>query len=318
MFFWHISPEKHDLWENNAMPGRNKQQILDALFDDAGHDPKQPDKAYVRAKTLFFKSGIELQEDELAARRIWQKYHATKKAGRRRYLIPIVAAAAVALAIGILSFPQKSGESIAGKQTVSRSNFTEEFQRSVKLYVSRTENFSVYHRDAALRIAADTLTARIDFTATQTVKTVRIETPQVAFEIIGTKIVLDVNPEKARLHVSEGKVRVDYAGKSEIVDEGGIWEYTHGKVTQGDESEADEKLFEKLKTDLEKPAKAVPPRKKPEKLVRIILNNGTELFGRLIRENKEEIVISIALTGNQELVLKRENIRSMRSEGGTR
>lgn len=237
-----------------------------------------------------------------------------------RYIIPVAAAALVVLAIGIIGWPGKNNQEVANpvaQHATKRQNFFEQYQRSVNLYVRQTENFSVNHHGVQFQIAADTLTARIDFNATAAIKTVRIQTPQVTFEIIGTKIALDVTPDKARLHVNEGKVRVSYAGKSEIIEEGDVWEYAHGSAKKTEENSSDEQAFSEFKSDLVKPEASIP--KQPRaRYVRIQLNDGTELSGRLIRENNESVVISAPLAGNREILLKRENIRSLSNEGGKR
>lgn len=309
------------------MSGPDKQQILDALFDEPGMGSKRQDKEYLRAHTLFFESGIRPRVDEFAPRRIWQKYHgnqgvAPAQRKSRRYWIPAIAAASVVLAIGIVGLVRDNNRGSADafrKQATKRENFAEQYQGSVNLYVRQTENFSVNHHGVKFEIAADTITARIDFKATEAIKTVRIQTPQVTFEIIGTRIALEVTPGKARLHVNEGKVRVSYAGRSEIVEEGEIWEYSQASARKTDETLNDEKIFAQLKSDLVKSAVAAAPKPQPRaRYVRIQLNDGTEISGRLVRENSEMVVISAPLAGNQEILLKRENIRSLSNEGGKR
>lgn len=303
------------------MREQDKRKVLDALFDDERPGSARATAAEQRARKLLFDSDILPRTDELAARRIWQKHQMQMSPGRRRYWIPAVAAALFVLGIGWILVARMYEPGMARslvKTTVQKHDFAEQYHRAVNLYVRQTENFRVSTENKTFQIAADTLTARIDFSANKAIKTVRIATPHVVFEIIGTKIVLDVAPDKARLYVNEGKVRVKYAGQTTVVEEGGVWVYANGNAAVSEETAAEETAFEELGKPLEKLPAISEPKKKATKYVRIALVDGTEISGRVVRETGESIVISSPLAGNKEILLERRNIRSIVKEGGER
>lgn len=298
------------------MASASQKKVLDALFDDPSSVPNGAEGKAIHA--LLVDAGIRAPQDELAIRRIWQGHTQAKQQRRpvRSYRYAYAAAAVVCIAVALYYSPffrQQVPATRLAKKSEVRQGFSEEYKGAVNLYVKRTENFAVDHRENKLMIAADTFNGRIDFKANAATRIVQITTPNVAFEIIGTRIALDIRPDSARLHVNEGKVKVLFAGQIGYVEAGQTWQYSDGKSSLNEGTAADTKNFEAIKANLNLPPEHQAPKTKNNqpRQVRILLNDGTEILGAIVSQDSSRVKVRSPLAQNRVLELKREDIQSI-------
>lgn len=232
------------------MNAEQKKQFLNQLLDQP-IDPAQPpfDVSSAGAR-LLWQTGASPQP-RLRAAEIWKKHSTVVKPGRqlrfpRKIIYSLVAAAAlviVAVAVipGLLrdsAAPPKPGTVVAGIRASYRD--------AALVFVRSAENYEVRQQADALVISAQQLDARIDFKASDAMKTVLIHTPRATFTIVGTSIAVSAGPDRSAVHVVTGKVRVESAAGIEFVSGGEVWSVQKDQTMKRPEIKTDMAYYLRL------------------------------------------------------------------------
>lgn len=229
------------------MDAEQKKRLIDALFDEPGKARPAATADELRAVKIFVETGsVPLKKPDPSL--IWRRHSETPaKQGRRlnfpRWIIPGIAAAAAAITLVV--FLRPTATETAGEAVAVRSE-THTYRQAAHVFIDQASAYAVLESGETIEISAQSLDARIDFTATAETKSVLIRTPAATFRIVGTSIAISATPEKATLHVAEGKVRVESQGLVRLVTQGQVWSFENGHEIQRAETAADRGHFIQL------------------------------------------------------------------------
>jgi hypothetical protein len=225
------------------MNAEQKKQFLNQLLDQPIDPARPPFDVSSRGARLLWHTGAPPQP-WLRADKIWKKHNTVVSPGRqlrfpRKIFYPLVAAAALVIAAvavipGLLrdsAAPSNPGTVVAGIRASYRD--------SARVFVQSAENYEVREQADALVISAQQIDARIDFSASDALRTVVIRTPRATFTIVGTSIAVSAGPDRSALHVVTGKVRVETTAGTEFVSRGEVWSMQKDEVLKRPEVKSD-------------------------------------------------------------------------------
>lgn len=225
------------------MNADQKKHFLNQLLDQPTDRAKPPFDSTSHEARLLWQSGAR-KEPRLRAEDIWKKHIAANRQGRqlrfpRKIVYPLVAAAALVIA-AVAVIPGLLRDSAApSKPSTVVAGIRASYRDSARVFVQSAENYEVREQADALVISAQQIDARIDFSASDALRTVVIRTPRATFTIVGTSIAVSAGPDRSALHVVTGKVRVETAARTEFVSRGEVWSVQKDEVVKRPEVKSD-------------------------------------------------------------------------------
>lgn len=235
-------------YKAGIMDAEQKRRLIDALFDEPGKTRPAATPDELRAARILVETGsARVKKPDASV--IWRRHSETlSKQGRQlifpRWIIPGIAAAAAAITLVVVLLRPAARET-AGQQVAVRGQ-TQTYREAAQVFIGQASAYAVRESGDTIEISAQSLEARIDFTATTETKSVLIKTPAATFRIVGTSIAISATPEKATLHVAEGKVQVESQGQARLVTQGQVWSYENGHEVQRAETATDRGHFIQL------------------------------------------------------------------------